>query len=224
MRGAGCAAMLAALLFGVAQPAGAETVATVQGDVLAGPVPAGRAVVWVQRQGEAAPVVWRAQPGAAPVALATLTLPVGPHWDVRGVGLAASATTWAVAETFDTYDPPENYQHVSFKTDVLSGQVAGGETTVLASCDDSAGCKCPMDYDGTDQPMVAVSGDAVAYQDVCSGRFVRVSEGGGQRRVHRRIDGYGDMAFAGHYLAWFTPDYGIPVVYDLTRNKVVVRV
>src|SRR4051812_46879947 len=110
MRGAGCAAMLAALLFGMAQPAGAETVATVQGEILAGPVPAGAAVVWVERQGETAPVVWRAQPGAAPVALATLALPAGPYWDIRGLGVAASATTWAVAETFDTYDPPDNYK------------------------------------------------------------------------------------------------------------------
>jgi hypothetical protein len=209
----GVVAVAAALVLGSATPtAAAETVGAVQGRLLAGPIPAGPSLVWVEQLGEGPPTVMRADPGADPVVLATLDEPAG-MFAPKVESFDAGAARWAMGVFHGM-----SYQRQRYL--VLTGAVAGGPVETLVECDTAAGCACPR-VDVQDI-LVAVSDSTVAYRNPCRAKTVVVHGSGGDQKVPSgKID---SLQLAGNYVGWQTDAGVIPQVYDLAQRRLVVRV
>src|SRR4051794_28648657 len=206
----------AALFFAAALPAAADTATTVHGDLVSGPVQAGASVLWMETQDDGPPTLLGVDPGASPVALATLSAPAGAVWPFAKLTLAASATTWAIGVFV-----PLSRTSGPWLAQVLTGSTNGGDATVLASCNTGAGCACPKVANLPDPPLVGASGDAVAYQDLCRPRSVVVHRPGSDQRV--ATGAISSVQFAGRYLAWQDDGYVLPRLYDLQRRSVIAR-
>ena len=198
-------------------PAHAAIVASVQGNLVAGPVPAGDATVWLEspspevlrvvRVGTAGPREVVAEIPAAFTAGPGETL-----W--RSARLAASEEGFIVSESTRTVveDEPGIFRAIREESRVFRGP------TLVAACP------------GSSAVDVAASGSAVAYQDPCDSSKLIVVAGQSEEVIQAAWEfgwGFDALRLSGRYVSWtvqLSDGAALPTVYDLATQREVYEV
>jgi hypothetical protein len=206
------------LLLALASPATAATVAWRYPE--AGPALSGSEVLWGARGSDGSVRVMAGAPGRPPRIVHRIAGSPDENTSRYIWGLAASSHTYAFRVATYTGGPRRSSSGETARA-AFAGSPFGGTALIAGSMPDRVEGSC-----GEWPQAVEVDGTrvAVATADECElrGRLsITIYDGIGDPRVVEagRGGGFGDLAFAGRYVAWFD-SYGRELVlYDLEAGR-----